>query len=91
MNSYYYVALIAIIVYGTRNLNIAPYIESPFTKFSMLILSLYLANINPTYSIYVLVLYFYLYNFSLTKDMKENFNHIETFEHLEIVDSDVYN
>lgn len=91
MNSYYYLALVVVIIYGTRNLNIAPYIDSPFTKFLMLVLSLYLAHINPTYSIYVLVLYFYLYNFSLTKEIKENFNHIEAFEHLELIDSDVYN
>lgn len=91
MNKYYYIALLVIIIYGTRNLNLATYIDSPFIKFTILCLSLYFAHINPTYSIYVLVLYFYLYNFSLTKEIKENFNHIEAFEHLELIDSDVYN
>lgn len=79
MNYYYCGILIGLIIYGTRNLNIVPYIESNYTKFTMLIFSLYFAHFNPQYSIYILVLYFYLYNFSLTKEMKENFKHIEAF------------
>ena len=91
MKQYYIVVLIAVIIYGTKNINIVPFIESPLTKFTMLGLILYFAHINPTYSIYTLVLYFYLYNFSVTKEMKESFSHIEAFEQLEVIDSDVYN
>jgi hypothetical protein len=32
-----------------------------------------------------------MYNFTITKEIKESFNHIEAFEHLEAIDSDVYN
>ena len=79
-DNYYVLIIVFIIVYGVRFVNLISIIDSPIVKFSVAILSLYLTNINPVYSIYVLLLYFFAYNFTITKNIKENFTHIETFD-----------
>ena len=90
LKNYYMIIIVAIIVYGTRFVNLSAYIDSAIVKFSVALITLYLAHKNPIHSIYVLLLYFFAYNFTITKDIKESFNHIEAFENLEAIDSDEY-
>lgn len=88
--NYYMFIIVIIVVYGTRFVNLTSYIDSPIAKFSIALLTLYVSNINPLYGVYVLLLYFFAYNFTITKDIKESFSHIEAFENLEVIDSDIY-
>ena len=87
--NYQIVCIIFIVVFGLSYLpQVAKYIDSPFVKFSFLGLIIYYANMKPLYAIYLILLYFYLYNMSLTREIKENFSHVEAFEELEIMDTD---
>lgn len=63
--------------YITRN------VDRPLVKFTVLAFIIYLSMVNSSLAIIVLVTYLFVYNNSVTKENKENFQQMEHFQQME--------
>ena len=87
---YMFIALAFVAVFFSSHIpsQITNHIDRPIVKFGVLGSIVYLSSINPSLAVLLTVSYLVTYNNCVTRETKENFSQIETFQQLERYDDD---